>query len=229
MDLYGKKDKSIAQKTVIIALETIILAISGWILFGGGYHTIFSSSGLNVSPEQSSRRVILFAFNCIIFLRMIITIAYLVKRHIPWAEAMDIPFAFALYYIGFAMLGYSTDILPGPLDFLAIAIFLTGSFLNTYSELQRDKWKKNPENKGRLYTIGLFKYSIHINYFGDLLWVIAYAIITRNWYSALIPAFLFCFFAFYNIPMLDKHLASHYGEQFEEYRKKTKKFIPFIY
>ncbi len=229
MDLYEKKDKSIAQKTVIIVLETIILAISGWILFGGGYHKIFSSTAITVSQNQSARRFILFAFNCIIYLRMIITIGYMVKRHIPWAEAMDIPFAFALYYIGFAMLGFSTDIRPGLLDILAILIFFTGSFLNTFSEIQRDKWKKHSENKGRLYTVGLFKYSMHINYFGDLLWVIAYAIITRNWYSVLIPAFLFCFFAFYNIPLLDKHLASHYGEQFEEYRKKTKKFIPFIY
>jgi len=28
--------------------------------------------------------------------------------------------------------------------------------------------------------------------------------------------------------MLDKRLAEHYGEQFEEYRKKTKRFIPFV-
>lgn len=229
MDLYGKKDKSIAQKTVIIILETIILAASGWILFGGGYHAIFTKSTVTVTPDQSLRHTFLFIFNCIIYARMLITIGYLVKRHLPWAEAIDIPFAFAVYYIGFALLGYPADKSFGLPEIFAVLIFLTGSFLNTFSELQRDRWKKNPENKGHLYTTGLFKYSMHINFFGDFLWVSAYAIMTRNWYSTIIPVAIFCFFAFYNIPMLDKHLASHYGEEFEDYRKKTKKFVPFIY
>ena len=229
MDQYGKKDKSIAQKIIIIILETIILAISGWILFGGGYHVIFTKSITSVTPDQSLRHTFLFIFNCIIYARMLITIGYLVKRHLPWAEAIDIPFAFAVYYIGFAMLGYSSAISFGLPEILAVLIFLTGSFLNTFSELQRNRWKKKPENKGHLYTTGLFKYSMHINFFRDFLWVCAYAVMTRNWYAAIIPAVIFCFFAFYNIPMLDKHLASHYGAEFEAYRIKTKKFVPFIY
>ncbi len=154
---------------------------------------------------------------------------YLIKRKIPWEEAFSIPFAFALYYIGFAMLGYTCRTELGFIDDIAIALFLSGSYLNTGSELARDKWKKDPANKGKLYTIGLFRYSMHINYFGDLLWVIAYAIVTRNIYSVFIPVFLFSFFAFYNIPKLDKYLAGRYGKQFEEYSKRTKKFIPFIF
>ena len=229
MDLYGKKDRSFPQKAFIIVLETIILAASGWILFGNGYHVLFTKSALTVSPDQSLRHIFLFIFNCIIYGRMLVTIGYLVKRHLPWAEAIDIPFAFAVYYIGFALLGYMADIRFGIPEIVAVIIFLTGSVLNTYSELQRDRWKKNPENKGHLYTTGLFRYSMHINFFGDFLWVTAYAIMTRNWYSAIIPVVIFCFFAFYNIPMLDKHLASHYGDEFEEYRKKTKKFVPFLY
>jgi protein-S-isoprenylcysteine O-methyltransferase Ste14 len=31
------------------------------------------------------------------------------------------------------------------------------------------------------------------------------------------------------IPMLDKHLGRKYGNEFEEYAKQTKKFIPFVY
>lgn len=76
---------------------------------------------------------------------------------------------------------------------------------------------------------GFFKYSMHINYFGDILWVIAYAVITRNWYSVSIPIFLFSFFVFYNIPKLDKYLQEKYGNSFEVYAIRTRKFIPFIY
>lgn len=38
-------------------------------------------------------------------------------------------------------------------------------------------------------------------------------------------------FAFYSpsIPRLDTYLAEKYGKEFEEYAKRTKKFIPGIY
>jgi len=223
--MYGQKDKSIPQKTVMKLFELIILAVSFWILFGNGYAEITGDRG---TSGIFSRRVLLFFFNCIVFIRMTFTMFYLVKRRIPWEEAFSIPFAFALYYIGFAMLGYTCKTELSFIDDIAIALFLSGSYLNTGSELARDKWKKDPANKGKLYTEGLFGYSMHINYFGDLLWVIAYAIVTCNIYSVFIPVFLFSFFAFYNIPKLDKYLAGRYGKQFEDYSKRTKKFIPFI-
>jgi protein-S-isoprenylcysteine O-methyltransferase Ste14 len=70
---------------------------------------------------------------------------------------------------------------------------------------------------------------MHINYFGDLLWVTGYAIISRNAWALIIPTLLFCLFVFYNIPMLDAHLENKYKDQFMEYARTTKKFIPFIY
>lgn len=131
--------------------------------------------------------------------------------------------------LGYAFLGYQA---AGPFDLidaLGIALFLLGSLLNTFSEVQRDRWKKDPAHKAKLYTEGLFRYSMHINYFGDLLWVTGYALVTHNWFSALIPLFLFCFFAFYNIPKLDQHLAQKYGAEFEHYRRETKRFVPCIF
>ncbi len=227
MDLYNQKDKSIPQKTILIILEIVILGISYWILFAGGYNALFSSSYPITGNE--TRHLLLFIFNLVVFLRILITMFYLIKRHIPWEEAFSIPFAFAVYYIGFALLGYKSQRSIDFIDIIAIGIFILGSYVNTGSELSRDAWKRNPLHKGQLYTKGLFKYAMHINYFGDLLWVTGYAILTRNWYSVLIPIFLFCFFAFYNIPKLDSYLASKYGQQFDEYKKRTKKFIPFIY
>jgi len=226
MDMYGQKDKSTPQKIVMKLFEIVILFLSFWILFGNGYSTITG----NENPSGLfARHVILFVFNCIVFIRITFTMFYLIKRRIPWDEAFSIPVAYAVYYIGFAMIGYTCKTELSFIDDIAIALFLSGSYLNTRSELARDKWKKDPSNKGKLYTEGLFRYSMHINYFGDLLWVIAYAVVTRNIYSVFIPAFLFLFFAFYNIPKLDKYLAGRYGKQFEEYSKRTKKFIPYIF
>ena len=66
--------------------------------------------------------------------------------------------------------------------------------LNTVSELLRKSFKDNPVNQGKLYTGGLFKYAIHINYLGDCLWVLGLAFIASNIYSLFIPLGLFFVF-----------------------------------
>lgn len=227
--MYARYSKSIPQKLFIVGLETLLLWASYWILFQGGFEQIAALFHWNVTPGDPARHTVLFIFNCIVYARMLLTMFYLLSREIPWEEAFSIPVAFALYYVGYALLGYQARASMGWLDWFGIALFILGSFTNTYSELQRKAWKQDPAHKGQIYTAGLFRYSMHINFFGDLVWVVGYAILTRNPYSILIPLLLFSLFAFYNIPALDKHLAEHYGGQFVEFSQKTKKFIPFVY
>lgn len=229
MDLYSQQSKSVPQKITILLIELLLLYFSYWILLDGGGLILSGIMGMDVSAGNLHSRAIIFLFSVIVFLRITFTMFYLLKRKIPWEESISIPFAFALYYVGFALLGYGRVPPIDWLDALAVLVFLLGSYLNTMSELQRHFWKKHPENKGKLYTRGFFAYAMHINYFGDLLWVTAYAIITRNPWSVVIPVFLFCFFAFFNIPMLDAHLSQKYKEQFLDYQKHTRKLIPFIY
>lgn len=154
---------------------------------------------------------------------------FLLKRKIPWQESFGIPFAFAIYYIGYSLLVLPASTPVNGLDYFAAALFIFGCTLNTRGEILRNRWKKNSANKGKIYTNGFFKYSRHINYFGDILWVTAYALITKNWYAVFIPILLFCAFAYYNAPKLDKYLKNKYGKDYEEYEKKTKMLIPFIY
>jgi len=229
MDLYNQKGKSIPQKIVIITLEALLLWASYWILFQNGGSFLFNRLGILGLSATTERKMILFAFSIIIFLRMGFMMLYLLKRKIPWEESFSVPFAFALYYIGFALLALPTEKSTGYIDYFGIALFALGSFLNTYSELQRHFWKQKPENKGKLYTKGLFRYAMHINFFGDFLWVSGYAVLTGNPYAVFIPILLFCLFVFYNIPQLDSYLSKKYGQAFVEYTQKTKRFIPFIY
>ena len=229
MELYGKKSKSIPQKTAIIFMEIILLILSFWILFKGGGNMILEKTGTSATIGNHESRVIIFTFSVIVFIRMTFMMLFLLKRKIPWEESVSVPIAFALYFIGFSLFVYNRETPINWIDYMGIAIFLFGSGLNTISELQRHFWKKHPENKGKLFTEGLFGYSMHINYFGDILWVSAYAIITRNYYSILIPIFLICLFVFWNIPALDKYLAGKYKGQFDKYQRETKKLIPFLY
>ncbi|MGP4081494.1 DUF1295 domain-containing protein [Pseudalkalibacillus sp. R45] len=151
------------------------------------------------------------------------------KRGITWEETWGVVFAFMIYYLGFSILG---GIIDKPLDWIdgiAIFIFLAGSVINTLSEVLRNQWKKDSQNKGRLYTGGLFKYAIHINYFGDVVWVVGFALLTRNLWSVVVPFGLFIMFVYFNIPEHDRYLRERYGKAFVAYEKKTKKLIPFVY
>lgn len=229
MQLYGQTSQSIPQKAFIIVAETLILIVSYYILFEEGAETIGRIFNAEIMAGNYNRRLIIFIFNVVVYVRMWITLGYLLKRKIPLEEMFSVPLAFSLYYIGFSFLVYETQLPLDILDGFGVLLFVIGSLLNTGSELQRDRWKKAPAHQGKLYTKGLFRYAMHINYFGDLLWVSGYAIITRDWYALSIPLFLFCFFVFFNIPQLDNYLQEKYGQAFENYRQKTRKLIPFLY
>jgi len=229
MELYGQRSRSIPQKITIHVIEILILWVSYWILFQSGGAFIEKHLHVNNVSGNIDRRIIIFTFNIIIFFRLAYMMIVLLKRKIPWEESFSVPFAFALYFIGYPLLVLPVAQPIDTLDYFGVGLFIIGCILNTGGEFLRDKWKKKPENKGKIYTGGFFKYSRHINYFGDVLWVTAYAIITRNWYSITIPVFLFCFFAFYNAPKLDKYLKGKYGNGYEDYAKRTKMLIPYLY
>ncbi|MBS1681493.1 MAG: DUF1295 domain-containing protein [Bacteroidetes bacterium] len=229
MELYGQHSKSIPQKVIIHVLEILLLWLSFWILFQNGGNRIESIFSITNSSEQVYRRIIIFVFNIITFFRLSYMMIVLLKRNIPWEESISVPFAFALYYIGFTLFVLPASATIDVIDFFAVTMFIAGSVLNSGGEILRDRWKKIPENNGKIYTEGFFKYSRHINYFGDILWVTAYAIITRNIYAASIPVFIFCFFAFFNAPKLDAYLKKKYGEDYTLYARNTKMLIPFIY
>lgn len=227
MDMYGRKDRSLPQKWGMVGLEGLFMLTSFWILFGDGFQRLlpFMRSG----DGNDARHVALFVFNCIVFLRMTLTFFYFVKRHIPVGEAIAVPFAFALYYMGFALLGYGSAATFNYVDYLGIILFCAGSLINTGAELQRNTWKGIPAHQGHLYTGGLFSLPVHINHFGEVLWVTGYALVTRNPWSAVIPVFLLAMFIFWNIPRLDAYLSGKYGTEFKAYSLHTKRLIPFVY
>lgn len=229
LELYGSKSKSTPQKITVTLIELMLIGLSAWIMFGAGGALIAKLVGWTVPPSAPSRYGVILIFNIVILLRMGFMMFYLMKRSLPWSEAFTVPAAFALYYVGFAILVLPNDAPLGAIDHVAIALFGIGCALNSFSELQRHIFKQNPAHKGKLYTGGLFAYAMHINFFGDIVWVVAYALIAGHWLGAAIPVMLFCLFAFYNVPLLDAYLRDRYGAAFAAYEARTKRLIPFIY
>jgi protein-S-isoprenylcysteine O-methyltransferase Ste14 len=227
--IYGGTGRSSTQRVVMMTAQTIAFAVALWLLMFSGLETTARVLGTHWAEAVGARRIALAACFVVVYLRMTLTILYLLKRAITWEEAVSVALAFGLYYIVFSLLAGPVARPFGALGIIGIVLFLAGSAVNTLSELLRDRWKRDPANKGKLYTGGLFRYSMHINYFGDVVWVAGLAMITANPWSALVPFLLFCFFVFFNAPQLDTHLSAKYGAAFDEYRKHTKRIIPFIY
>lgn len=224
MDMYGRKHASVPQKLVIVGLELVLLVIAGLVLLG----PLGASIRAFGDAPHRARNLTLLAFDLVVVARFLATLFVFVERRIPWEEAASIPIAFALYLVGFPLLAAPASTAFGALELLGVALFAAGSFVNTYAEYQRRRFKRRPENAGKLFTGGLFAISMHPNYFGDLLWVAGYACVSHNALAWLVPAFLLAFFYLYNIPKLDAYLREHYGAAFVAYAARTKRLIPYV-
>lgn len=229
LDLYADKGAALPQKLTITALELLFIALSYFILFGGGDAAISNLFGWPQLDDTPDRRWVILGFNLIILARMGVMMFVFLKRQIPWSEAFSVPVAFAIYYLGFSILVLPNSAPLGLFDFIGIGIFALGCFLNTASEWQRHIFKSDPTNKDKLYTGGLFGVSMHINFFGDVLWVLGYAMIANHLIGYALPILLLIFFAFFNVPKLDTYLRERYGQPFKDYEAKTKRLIPFVW
>lgn len=180
--------------------------------------------------EGNGCRKIIMLSCCLVYsIRFAIAMFVFVKRKIGWFEGSLVS---VLFFMMFYHFGISAGSHPEPIgivDIAGIILFLCGSYINTFAEYQRFAWKKRIENQGRLYTGGLFEYSMHINYFGDAVTYIGLALITMELVCFMISIGIIVNFIVLQIPMLDRHLGNRYGIEFTEYAKNTKKFIPFIY
>lgn len=175
-------------------------------------------------------RQILMALCCLIyFIKFSIALFIFIQRKISWFEGGLVT---VLFYMMFYYFGISAGSHPGSigiLDIIGVFLFLWGAYINTLADYQRFSWKEKSENKGRLFTSGLFKYSMHINYFGDSVSYFGLALIAHNIGCLIISLGMIVYFITFEIPKLDKHLSKKYKQEFREYSKVTKKFVPFIY
>lgn len=228
--LYGAKSASLPQKAVMQVFSWGAVAAAAWFLFGGGREVVAAWLRRSWQPATPLRADLLVACSAIYAARLVFTQFYLVKRRMTWSEAATISAWLWIIHATMTFLGGWNRSPMGIVAWLGVALYAFGSFLNTGSELLRDIWKKQPANRsGRLYTRGLFRYSMHINYFGDVVLFSGFALVTGRGYAFVIPALMACMFVFVNIPMLDAYLASRYGAQFDDYAERTAKLIPFIY
>ncbi|HEY3989665.1 MAG TPA: DUF1295 domain-containing protein [Acidobacteriaceae bacterium] len=229
MNIYDLRGPAIPQRITLTLAIAACVVVEWWLLFGGGIAVTGARFGHLWLPGDPMRRLALALALSIYFLRLLLTQFVFLKRAIRWSEVATIAIWVACIYLLLALAGGTNSRPPGVAFALGAVLFLLGSWMNSWAEYQRHRWKRRPENRGRLYTAGLFRLCRHPNYFGDLLSFSGLALIAGRWITGIIPAIMLLGFVFVNIPMLDAHLAGHYGEDFAAYARRTRKLIPFVY
>ncbi|NNK85005.1 MAG: DUF1295 domain-containing protein, partial [Desulfobacterales bacterium] len=79
------------------------------------------------------------------------------------------------------------------------------------------------------YTGGLFKYTRHTNYFGDIVLFAGLATVAHQIQLLIIPFAMASFFIIIIIPLKENYLKDKYGNEYICYATNTKMLIPFIF
>jgi steroid 5-alpha reductase family enzyme len=175
------------------------------------------------------RRILIAWCLIIYFVRLQVTVWIFQKRKWTWLETITITALMSFVLYAFASVGGNNKQLVGAVEVIGILLYLSGSYINTHSEYSRHVWKIKEENRARLYTEGLFSLSMHINYFGDIVLFTGLAMVTHSLSMLVIPLIMAVNFVFNIIPSLDRYLEKKYKDEFRDYSRKTKKFVPLIY
>lgn len=117
----------------------------------------------------------------------------------------------------------------GPLDLIGVVVWAVGFCFEVVGDAQLARFIKNPANKGRLMQSGLWAYSRHPNYFGEVtgwwgIWIIALSV-PMGWVGIIGPLTItVLILKVSGIPMLEKKMEEN--PEFEEYKRKTSAFFP---
>ncbi len=221
LQFQGAKTPSIGPKVAITGWYVFCTAAAVWL-------TWFAAADPSV-PGNAGRQAALLACVLVYIARAAYTLFVFVKRTVPWWEAVWGGSIIGVVLFFYLRQGLRVPEPLGALDGLAVLCYLTGSWLGTASEASRHVWKARPENRGHLYTEGLFRCSRHVNYLGDLLVFAGLALLTRQLWAGIVPLAMAVNFAPVIIPAHDAYLASRYGPEFEDYARRTRKLVPLLY
>lgn len=123
----------------------------------------------------------------------------------------------------------------GVIGYLGIAIWLAGFVIEVVADRQKSNFKADPANKGRFINVGLWAWSRHPNYFGEIVIWIGMAVIALpvlqgwQWAALISPVFvIFLLTKVSGVPMLEQKADERWGGQddYEEYKRLTPVLVP---
>ncbi len=123
-------------------------------------------------------------------------------------------------------------------DYAIGTLACIGLIIESSSDYQLAKFKSKPENEEKIYSDGLWKYSQHPNYFGEIIfwwsiWLASVSLVPFEHAIWILVGLLgpilitISLLKVSGIPLLNRRFNGN--TEYDEYRKTTKLLIPFIY
>jgi steroid 5-alpha reductase family enzyme len=114
---------------------------------------------------------------------------------------------------------------------LGTLIWVVGFFFEAVGDYQLYRFVSNPDNRGKVMSSGLWRYTRHPNYFGEItMWwgvFIIASTVPWGWIGVIGPLTItYLLLRVSGIPMLEKMFEGN--PEFEAYKKRTSAFFPWF-
>lgn len=135
-----------------------------------------------------------------------------------------------IIFVGFlyALPGYLAFTNPTPISFITVLIalpcYIFGTLINATADVQKLTAKQYGAG---LVQDNIWRFSRNINYFGDLLRYLSFAIIAGSPWGYLVPGLVFVIYL-QRILAKEKTMSEKYSD-YAEYQKNSTRLIPFIW
>ena len=123
----------------------------------------------------------------------------------------------------------------GVIGAIGLVIWIVGFAIEVIADTQKSAFKADPANEGRFITTGLWSWSRHPNYFGEImLWtgmlVMALPVLSGwRWIALISPIFVFVLLTrISGVPMLERRAEKRWGTEpeFRAYTDNTSVLVP---
>jgi steroid 5-alpha reductase family enzyme len=115
-------------------------------------------------------------------------------------------------------------------DYIGMFVWIVGFFFEAMGDYQLSRFKKDSANKGKVLSIGVWRYTRHPNYFGDAFQWWGYyliAVSAGGWWTVFSPILMtLLLLRVSGVALLEKTLETRPG--YKEYIEKTSSFIPWF-
>ena len=118
---------------------------------------------------------------------------------------------------------------------IGFLVWVFGFAIEVAADTQKSRFRADPENKGKFIHTGLWAWSRHPNYFGEIVIWIGVAVIALpilrgwQWVTLISPVFVTLLITrISGVPMLEKRADEKWGgqEDYEAYKERTPVLIP---
>jgi steroid 5-alpha reductase family enzyme len=123
----------------------------------------------------------------------------------------------------------------GAVGMAGIAVWLVGFVIEIVADRQKSQFKADPQNEGKFVDVGLWAWSRHPNYFGEIvLWTgmafVAVPVLQGwQWATLISPLFVTVLLTrISGIPLLEGRADKRWGgeKEYEDYKRRTPVLIP---